>query len=212
MRKLPVYLLLDSSGSMHGEPIEQVKNGLQMLVNALRQDPQALEAAYLSVITFDTTARQVVPLTELTAFQVPSIDASGVTALGEALTLAAERASAEVAKNTAEQKGDWKPMAFVMTDGAPTDDWKRGLERFRQEKWGMVVACGVNDAKLDVLKEIAGEAVIQLHTSDPAQMQAFFKWVSQSVSANSVKVGTGEKEVSALDDLPPPPPEIKIAV
>jgi uncharacterized protein YegL len=212
MRKLPVYLILDTSGSMHGEPIEQVKNGLQMLVNALRQDPQALEAAYLSVITFDTSARQVVPLTELTAFQVPTIEANGVTALGEALSLAAEKASSEVAKSTAEVKGDWKPMAFLMTDGAPTDDWKRGLDRFRQEKWGMTVACAVNDANLDVLKEIAGEAVIKLQTSDPAQMQAFFKWVSQSVSANSVKVGTGDKEISGLGDLPPPPPEINIAV
>ena len=27
MRKLPVYLLLDTSGSMYGEPIEAVKNG-----------------------------------------------------------------------------------------------------------------------------------------------------------------------------------------
>ena len=69
MRRLPVYLLLDTSGSMSGEPIQQVKNGVQMLVSALRQDPQALETAYLSVITFDTTAREVVPLTDLPSFQ-----------------------------------------------------------------------------------------------------------------------------------------------
>jgi uncharacterized protein YegL len=60
MRRLPVYLLLDTSGSMSGEPIESVKNGMQVLVSALRQDPYALETAYLSVITFDGTARQVV--------------------------------------------------------------------------------------------------------------------------------------------------------
>ena len=64
MRKLPVYLLLDTSGSMFGEPIEAVKNGVQTLVAALRQDPYALETAYLSVITFDNGARQVVPLTD----------------------------------------------------------------------------------------------------------------------------------------------------
>ena len=51
MRKLPIYLLLDTSGSMHGEPIEAVKNGVDMLVSTLRSDPYALETAYLSVIT-----------------------------------------------------------------------------------------------------------------------------------------------------------------
>ena len=59
MRRLPVYLLLDTSGSMSGEPIEQVKNGLQMLVAGLRQDPYALETAYLAVITFDSAAQEV---------------------------------------------------------------------------------------------------------------------------------------------------------
>ena len=45
MRKLPVYLILDTSGSMHGEPIEAVKNGVQVLVSTLRQDPYALDVS-----------------------------------------------------------------------------------------------------------------------------------------------------------------------
>ena len=87
MRRLPVYLLVDTSGSMHGEAIEAVRNGLQVLVSALRQDPYALETAYLSVITFNSSAQQIIPLTELMNFQVPDIQASGTTAMGEALTL-----------------------------------------------------------------------------------------------------------------------------
>lgn len=77
MRRLPVYLVIDTSGSMYGEPIEAVKNGIDLLVSSLRQDPHALETAYLSVITFDDKAQQVVPLTELADFQVPSIEAGG---------------------------------------------------------------------------------------------------------------------------------------
>ena len=69
MRRLPVYLLLDCSGSMYGEPIEAVKNGVQVLVSTLRQDPYALETAYLSIITFDSSAKQVTPFTELSAWQ-----------------------------------------------------------------------------------------------------------------------------------------------
>ncbi len=212
MRKLPVYMLLDTSGSMHGEPIEQVKNGLQMLVSALRQDPFALETAFLSVITFDSRAKQVVPLTELTAFQVPNIEASGVTSLGDALRLVADCAAREVTKSTPERKGDWKPMVFIMTDGAPTDDWEPGLARFREEKWGMIVGCAIDEANSDVLKVVAGEAVITLQTSDPGSVAAFFKWVSASVSTNSAKIDSGGGEISGLDDLPPPPPEINVVV
>lgn len=213
MRRLPVYLVLDTSGSMTGEPIEQVKNGVQMLVSALRQDPYALETAYLSVIAFNTTASQLVPLTELTSFQAPDLQAGGVTELGEALKLVAERASQEVTKTTADTKGDWKPMVFIMTDGMPTDDWESGLLRFRQEKWGIVIGCaiGKNEQSVnDVLLKICGEAVVQLDTADSSAISAFFKWVSASISTGSQKVESGAKEVSDLGELPPPPPEIDI--
>ncbi len=52
-RRLPVYLLLDVSGSMQGDPIEAVRHGVRALISELRGDPQALETAYLSVITFN---------------------------------------------------------------------------------------------------------------------------------------------------------------
>lgn len=210
MRRLPVYLVLDTSGSMTGEPIEQVKNGVQMLVSALRQDPYALETAHLSVVTFDTKAQQVVPLTELTAFQCPNLQASGVTELGAALTLVAERASQEVEKTTQSSKGDWKAMVFLMTDGVPTDDWQKGLNRFRQERWGIVVGCaiGKGDDKVNhILMQICGEAVFQLDTADSGAISAFFKWVSASISTGSQKVESNA-EVTSLTELPPPPPEI----
>ena len=58
-RRLPVYLVLDTSGSMTGEPIEAVRQGVKALLADLRGDPQALETAYLSVITFNNTAQQI---------------------------------------------------------------------------------------------------------------------------------------------------------
>ena len=51
-RRLPIYLLIDSSGSMRGEPIQSVNVGLSAMLSALRQDPYALETVYLSIITF----------------------------------------------------------------------------------------------------------------------------------------------------------------
>lgn len=212
MRRLPVYLLLDCSGSMYGEPIEAVKNGVQVLVSTLRQDPYALETAYLSIITFDSSAQQVSPLTELAAFQQPNIQASGCTALGEALALLSQKADQEVTKTTPEQKGDWKPLVFIMTDGEPTDDLNKGLAEFKKRKWGMVVACaGGSGANTDTLKKIT-ECVVSLDTADSATIKAFFKWVSASVSSGSMKVEATGAEATTLSELPPPPPEVNIVV
>jgi uncharacterized protein YegL len=212
MRRLPVYLLLDTSGSMSGEPIEAVKNGVQILVSTLRQDPYALETAYLSVITFDSSARQVAPLAELAAFQPPALSASGTTALGEALGLLAERVEAEVARTTADAKGDWKPLVFLMTDGAPTDDWQAGLAKLKQVRTGVIVACAAGQgADTAILKQIT-EVVVALDTADANTIKAFFKWVSASVSTGSQKVDQGQKEVTGLGDLPPPPPEVNVVL
>ncbi len=211
MRRLPVYLLVDVSGSMSGEPIESVKNGLQMLVSALRKDPQALETAYLSVITFGSDAKQIVPLTELAAFQVPEISAGGCTVLGEALDLVCECAKREVTKTTAEVKGDWRPMMFLMTDGVPTDDPKSGIAKFRSMKWGASVSCAAGcGADTRLLDQITPECVVALDTADSASIAAFFRWVSSSVSTSSKSVNETNKEVEGLDQLPPPPPEVKV--
>ena len=171
MRRLPVYLVLDVSGSMSGEPIEALRNGMQMLVSTLRTDPYALETAYLSVITFDEHANQVVPLTELIAFQSPTINPGSTTSLGAALKLTKECIEREVQKATAEAKGDWKPLVFIMTDGQPTDDWQRGLDEFRKVKTGMVIACAAGPgADTSVLKQIT-EVVVTLDTADSSTIK-----------------------------------------
>ncbi len=212
MRRLPVYLLLDTSGSMTGEPIEAVKNGVQMLLSTLRQDPYALETAYVSVITFDSSARQAVPLTDLLNFKLPELVANGTTALGDALSLTAKCIGNEVQKTTADTKGDWRPLVFIMTDGSPTDDWRKGLSDFKTARTGVVVACAAGHAvETKVLQEIT-EIVLQLDTADSSSIKAFFKWVSASISVGSQKVESGKKEVIGLDDLPPPPPEVNVVL
>lgn len=210
MRRLPVYLLLDTSGSMFGEPIEAVKNGVQTLLSTLRGDPYALETAYLSIITFNSKAEQIVPLTELSAFQQPNINASGCTALGEALSLLSQKVDIEVTKTTAEVKGDWKPLVFIMTDGQPTDNLERGLDDFRKRKFGMVVACAAGQgADVSTLQKIT-ENVVQLDTADSATIKAFFKWVSASISTSSKSVEDSGSDSMTMNELPPPPPEVNI--
>lgn len=207
MRRLPVYLVIDTSGSMYGEPIEAVKNGIDLLVSSLRQDPHALETAYLSVITFDDKAQQVVPLTELADFQIPSIEAGGWTALGDALSLTATCITNEVKKNTSDSKGDWKPLIFIMSDGVPTDDWKPGFDKLKAIKPGLIIPCSVASLEAtSILKQLA-EGVVHLPTADSATIGAFFKWVTQSVVMSSQKVDSNQGD-AVVGDLPPPPPEI----
>ena len=57
MRRLPVYLLLDTSGSMYGEPIEAVKNGVQTLISTLRSDPYALEEGLVVMLFYRSYAQ-----------------------------------------------------------------------------------------------------------------------------------------------------------
>ena len=212
MRRLPVYLLLDTSGSMSGEPIEAVKNGVQIMISSLRQNPQAIETAFLSVITFDSTAQQIIPLTDLASFQMVDIKATGVTALGEALKLVAHKIETEVQKTTTEQKGDWKPLVFIMTDGIPTDDWQSGMNEFKKSKVAFTVACAAGSrADAKILKQIT-DNVVSLDTADSASIGKFFQWVTASIGVSSTKVEDSGKEVTGLDELPPPPSELNIVV
>ena len=210
MRRLPVYLLLDTSGSMTGEPIEAVKNGVQMMVHSLRQNPQAIETAFVSIITFDSEAKQLIPLTDLASFQTVDLKAAGTTALGAALSLLADKLENEVTKTTLEQKGDWKPIVFIMTDGVPTDDWQAGFEKLKAVKKGLIVGCAAgNNADDKVLKEIADQ-VVRLSNTDADSIGKFFQWVSASIPTTSTKVEETGIDLTKKDQLPPPPSELVI--
>lgn len=210
MRKLPVFLLLDTSGSMMGEPIEAVKNGVQIMISALRQDPHAIETAHLSVITFDDKARQVVPMTDLNSFQLPDLSANGVTAMGDALEVLAGCIDRDVKTTSAEQKGDWKPMVFIFTDGMPTDDMFYGLNEFRRRKIACTVACAAGaNADTEVLKEIT-DNVLKIDVMDGQSISQFFAWVTASIGVSSTAVESSGKEAVGFNDLPPPPSELNI--
>lgn len=204
MRRLPVYLLLDCSGSMMGEPIEAVRQGVKALLSELRSDPQALETAYLSVITFNSSAKQITPLTELMQFKEPEITAGGATALGGALRVLMDCIQNEVKKSTETQKGDWRPLVFILTDGAPTDieEFRKAVQDIKSVKTANIIACAAGaNADTTYLKQIT-ESVLMMNSLSAGDMAQFFTWVSGSIKMSSKSLDAAP---GAGIELPPPP-------
>jgi len=210
-RRLPVFILLDTSGSMRGEPIHSVNAGMQAMLAALRQDPYALESVWLSIITFDVEAREIIPLTPIDQVRLPEIQApqSGATFLGAALELLISSVDRNVRKTTAEAKGDWRPMLFVMTDGSPSDlhAFKEAAGEIRRRNFGNVIACAAGPKARQENLRFLTDHVVTLDTMDTASFSGFFKWVSASVASGSSSMG-----VTSATALPPPPPEVQVVV
>jgi len=133
-RKLPIYLVIDCSFSMRGEPISMVNKGIKKMIWDLRKNPMALETVWLSIITFSTGAKQIIPLTELLQFDIPELIAEKRSDMGAALNLLIERIDIELILSTTERKGDWSPIVFLMTDGGSSDAWKLTADKIRERQ------------------------------------------------------------------------------
>jgi uncharacterized protein YegL len=212
MRKLPIYILIDTSGSMRGEPIEAVKTGLRALFAALKRDPHAMESAQLCVITFDREAKVLLPLSELLGLKLPDIPPleSSPTNLGEALELLCKLYDQQVTVSTKNSKGDWLPLAVVMTDGGPSDTalFNDMCEKLKSPRYrfGRIIGCAAGPkAKTEPLKRFATD-VVSLETMDSNGFAKFWAWVSSSVAKHSQKTDL------IMDDLPPMPEEIKLVI
>ncbi len=211
MRRLPVYFLLDTSGSMNGEPIQALNNAMSGMINSLRSDAQASETLWISVITFDREVQEIVPLTELPSFQLPEIvcPQSGPTFTGKALEVLYNKVNSEIRKGTPTQKGDWRPLLFLFTDGKPSDPmlYKEMLPKIKSLNFGAIVACAAGNLADDSkLKELT-DTVVHLATADSTTLKQFFKWVSDTIEQGNKSMGTTD-----MVTMPPPPSEVHLVI
>ena len=211
MRRLPVYFLLDTSGSMNGEPIQALNNAMSGMINSLRSDAQASETLWISVISFDREIQEIVPLTELPSFQLPEIvcPQSGPTFTGKALEMLYDKVNSEIRKGTPTQKGDWRPLLFLFTDGKPSDPmlYKEMLPKIKSLNFGAIVACAAGNLADDSkLKELT-DTVVHLATADSTTLKQFFKWVSDTIEQGNKSMGTTD-----MVTMPPPPSEVHLVI
>lgn len=211
MRRLPVYFLLDTSGSMYGEPIQALNNALSGMINTLRSDAQALDSLWISIITFDREVKEIVPLTELVQFRLPEITCpqSGPTNTGAALEYVMTKINQDIIKGSETQKGDWKPLLFLFTDGKPSDIalYREKISEVRNFDFGAVVGCAAGHMANDAMLKELTDNVVHLDSADSQTLKAFFKWVSDTIEQGNKSQGTGE-----APKLPPPPSEIIVVI
>ncbi|MDR1038633.1 MAG: VWA domain-containing protein [Deltaproteobacteria bacterium] len=205
-RKLPLYILIDTSGSMRGEPINAVKAGLNSLLAALRNDPAASETALVSVITFDRDAKMLMPMTEAACASLPEIPElqSSPTNLGEALQLMCSRYDAEALKYGNATGSEWLPAAVVMTDGAPSDTllFNSMCKEVKRRRFSRIIGCAAGPkAKREPLELFCTE-VRTIETMDSGSFSRFWLWVSRAFT------GGVDDIVDLVEELPPPPPDL----
>lgn len=190
--RCPVILLLDTSGSMSGEPIEQLNMGISAFKDDLLKDTQATLSVELSIITFGKTVKIIQNFTSIDEFKPPILEASGVTPMGEAIESALDLL--EERKRVYKDNGIayYRPWIFLITDGAPTDNWQMATQRLHEaeaQRRCLFFAVAVEGADINKLRQIAlpDRPPVLLNGLD---FRDLFIWLSSSMKrVSGGKVG-----------------------
>jgi len=192
---------------MIGDAIESVRQGVETLITELRSNPHTLETAHVSIITFDSQARQIIPLTEVSEIVVPELKLSPGTAMGAGIRMLCDKVNQEVTKTTATQKGDYRPLVFLLTDGQPTDpsDAEAAIRTLTSPKIANIYAIGCGsegDVDFHTLGKIT-DIVLKMEDLSREAFAKLFVWLSSSVQSTSIDAANPEAANKVnLDKLP----------
>ncbi len=161
-----VYLVVDCSGSMAGEKLEQAKKGI------LEFAKDAFLREYLvGLISFDTTARHICEPTYdigLLKSSLKQMQSTGSTNMADAITMA---------HNHLKHLG-FTRVIVIATDGQP-DNVQYALsagDRAKADKID-IITIGTDDADQGFLKKLAS----QTHLGNKVAREAFSHAISSSV-------------------------------
>jgi uncharacterized protein YegL len=191
MRRLPIFLALDVSESMIGQNLERLEEGLGTIVATLRTNPSALDSVHLSAIAFAGVARTLVDLQELASFRAPRLPVGSGTALGAALHHVMNEIDRQVMHPGPESKGDWAPIVYLFTDGKPTDSIEDARARWQRHyaAHAALVAVAIGRYADQAALRSLTEHVVVFDDSVPGGFEVFVRWVTDSVTVQSQRLG-----------------------
>lgn len=183
--RCPVVLLLDTSGSMMGNAIAELNQGLQRFWDEVSADTLAAKRVEVSVVTFGPVKVQQ-EFATINNCSPPTCVADGVTPIGEAVIKGC--ALLQERKKLYRQNGIayFKPWMILITDGSPTDDISDAIEAVSlgDKQNALSFFCiGVSDADMKMLSSLSGSR--EPLKLKGLQFSEFFLWLSASVAGVS---------------------------
>ncbi|MFZ4856748.1 MAG: vWA domain-containing protein [Desulfuromonadaceae bacterium] len=198
MTRLPIIVLVDSSGRMHGDNITRSNKLINDLVMSLRANPNALETAYFSVSTFNHTFTPMLDFLPVALlFDLPILQAYPSTPpmLGSALTLLSDWIGKRIIP-----PDDAKPIVLFFWGGGCTDkaDFNEALLRIDKINCAVVVVPLCLPAKE---QQAMPSKWIKLE-STMSDTDIIKRVIEESFSFIEAEPSTGENICTTLPDLP----------
>ena len=200
--RCPCVLLLDTSGSMRGEPIAALSEGLKAFKDDLTKEALASRRVELAVVTFDSDVKVVQDFVTVDQFEPPELAAQGQTFMGSAIHKALDMIQARKAKYRANAVAYYRPWVFMITDGEPQGEpdsiIQQASQRLKSDEANKRVAffaVGVENANMSRLAELVVRAPVKLIGLNFVEM---FVWLSRSME----KVAQSKTDEQVA--LPPP--------
>jgi uncharacterized protein YegL len=157
---VPFYLVIDTSASMHGRE-QEVREMILEIIRQVKSNRRIGEIAYLGIVTFNSSPRQLLPMTALSAISENIADnlvMENGTMMGAALSYVTQLAQMEIPEEITEEGfAPQKPFVFILTDGYSNDkeEMCRGLREFNSYRWRNRLVIGFGEADETELEEIA---------------------------------------------------------
>jgi uncharacterized protein YegL len=195
--RCPCLLLLDTSGSMQGQPIRELNDGLATFKDELAADALAMKRVEVGIVTFGPV--QIVSEFQTPdVFTPPTLTAGGDTPMGTAIVTALDMLRQR--KDFYRQVGlaYYRPWVFLITDGGPTDAWQHAAHMVKEgeaSKAFQFFAVGVQGANMEVLGQISVREPVKLAG---LRFRDLFAWLSSSLQSVS------RSQVGDQVALPPP--------
>lgn len=183
-RPLHFFWVVDCSGSMYGEKIGAVNHAIQSTIpemaDAARDNPNA--QLLVRTLKFSSGASWVTPNpVPIEDFAWDDLNAGGVTDLGKAFEMLAAQLTIPPMTDRA-----LPPVIVLLSDGQPTDDYKKGLDKLLQLPWAkkavrIAISIG-QDADDSVLEQFTGNRELVLQANNPQALVKMIKWASTAAS------------------------------